>query len=521
MKIVSKIALVGIVPLFVVVTANAAPSLSIGTGQGRAGETILLPVTFNTDISLQAVTLSVDMSFTAADILLGTPVTTNKIDPATVHATYTGSGNLKVVIAPLPNLAAFSSGVLINLPVTILRAGTTNISTNVNGNYALVDSTPHVTGSGVLNTSVVMTASTADPSRDSDGDGLTDLYETSQGLNGYDGNDAFLDADGDGINNLTEKTLGTSLFVADTDGDGLADGFERDHGLDPKAAVTQAVLDSDADGDTLTLWQESIYDTNPNSADTDGDTVADNIELRYGFNPLVANGQYDDADRDYLTDLAELNTHNTDPSNNDTDFDGMDDRFEVTYSVLNPRNALDARYDSETPIPDGLINLVEFTLNTNPMSIDSDGDCMKDGFENENGFNPASSTDGSLDKDDDGLNNKAECQSGSNTFVADTDSDGMKDGFEHTYSFPFTNPNTDAANNGTACTGSTLNNGTGPGNDADCDTLTNLVEHNLKTNPKSVDTDKDSVNDPTEVAQGRNPAVNEPAIMAIINTLLL
>lgn len=53
------------------------------------------------------------------------------------------------------------------------------------------------------------------------------------------------------------------------------------------------------------------------------------------------------------------------------------------------------------------------------------------------------------------------------------------------------------------------------------DGLSNLQEYQLGTNPIAVDSDSDGVNDGDEVTQGRNPAVNEPAIVSIIDNLLL
>ena len=69
---------------------------------------------------------------------------------------------------------------------------------------------------------------------DSDGDGMSDVFETTYGLNpGFD--DSADDADGDGLSNIDEFTEGTSPLVADTDGDGMSDGDEVLAGLDPLA----------------------------------------------------------------------------------------------------------------------------------------------------------------------------------------------------------------------------------------------------------------------------------------------
>ncbi len=57
--------------------------------------------------------------------------------------------------------------------------------------------------------------------------------------------------------------------------------------------------------------------------------------------------------------------------------------------------------------------------------------------------------------------------------------------------------------------------------DNEPDDLTNIEEFGYLTNPNSWDTDKDNVGDKEEINKGRNPTVNEPAIIAIISTLLL
>ncbi|MCL4821364.1 MAG: chitobiase/beta-hexosaminidase C-terminal domain-containing protein [Vicinamibacteria bacterium] len=72
---------------------------------------------------------------------------------------------------------------------------------------------------------------------------------------------------------------------------------------------------------------------------------------------------------------------------------------------------------------DGLINLREYRLGTDPLNADSNGDGVPDGPELELGRNPAAS-----DVDGDGLDNVAEAQLGTNPHAADTDGDGVPDG---------------------------------------------------------------------------------------------
>jgi RHS repeat-associated protein len=99
-------------------------------------------------------------------------------------------------------------------------------------------------------------------------------------------------------------------------------------------AVSISTLDSDNDG--LTDYQENSLGTDPQSADSDGDS---------------------------LTDGAEVNTHGSNPLLGDTDADGMPDGFEVTYGLLVA--TADANADADG---DGFTNGEEYHAGTNPNS---------------------------------------------------------------------------------------------------------------------------------------------------------
>jgi hypothetical protein len=132
----------------------------------------------------------------------------------------------------------------------------------------------------------------------------------------------------------------------------------------------------------------------------------------------------------------------------DADTDGLPDWYENLYSpTLNPNLAADATQDSDT---DGLTNLQEFSLGTDPTKADTDADGLKDGVETNTGtFVGAADT-------------------GTNPLVADTDADGLKDGVE-------TNTNVFKNSNDTG------------------------------TSPFKADTDNDTIKDGTEVFLGSNP----------------
>ncbi len=79
---------------------------------------------------------------------------------------------------------------------------------------------------------------------------------------------------------------------------------------------------------------------------------------------------------------------------------------------------------------DGLLNVEEAVLGTDPGSEDSDGDGLLDLFEVRNGFDPLTTGDQDVDTDGDGLVNSEEQAAGTSPHRADTDGDGLDDGEE-------------------------------------------------------------------------------------------
>ncbi|MCK4565555.1 MAG: hypothetical protein KAU94_12870, partial [Verrucomicrobia bacterium] len=112
----------------------------------------------------------------------------------------------------------------------------------------------------------------------------------------------------------------------------------------------------------------------------------------------------------------------------DTDGDGLPDVWEIHYFGNLDR---DGTLDYE---PDGLTEMEEYLLDTDPVNADSDGDTLLDGAEVTAGTNPLSD-----DTDNDGLKDNVE--TGTGTYVsptdtgtdplnANTDGDRFKDGGE-------------------------------------------------------------------------------------------
>ena len=106
--------------------------------------------------------------------------------------------------------------------------------------------------------------------------------------------------------------------------------------------------------------------------DSDNDSLDDNWEMAH-FSDLSKDGTAD-SDNDGLTDLAEHDLR-TDPNATDTDGDGVDDGPEVNLHSTSPLNADsdgDLRTDGEE---------INGAPKSNPLEQDSDGDSYRDGFE--------------------------------------------------------------------------------------------------------------------------------------------
>lgn len=147
--------------------------------------------------------------------------------------------------------------------------------------------------------------------------------------------------------------------------------------------------------------------------DTDEDGLPDFFEKEIGSNPSLA-----DTDGDGIPDGYEAINLGTDPTLTDCDENGTNDADE----------------DSDS---DGLSNLKEYELKTNPNNKDTDGDSLTDGDEvNKHKTNPLV-----VDTDEDGLEDGDEVKFGTNPLVADSDKDGIVDGkekFKQTFNYDYT-----------------------------------------------------------------------------------
>lgn len=146
--------------------------------------------------------------------------------------------------------------------------------------------------------------------QDTDGDGMTNVWETSHGLNPFDPSDADGDLDNDGITNLAEFNAGTDPDEG-TDGGGSPDGDDptpqvppnnntrpvadagEDQELDPTVVTLDGSGSNDTDGDLLsyTWWQKK----GPDVRLSDSHTVSPAFLARktglYRFALVVHDGQ--------------------------------------------------------------------------------------------------------------------------------------------------------------------------------------------------------------------------------------
>ena len=223
---------------------------------------------------------------------------------------------------------------------------------------------------------------------DFDGDRLADYIEDKNGNGAVDSGETSWtasDTDGDGLSDFDEPTRWlTNPLSADSDGDGLSDYLEVfTYHTSPTFA--------DTDGDGLTDGQEVLlYLTNPFVRDSDGDGLSDRAEVvTHGTNPNLA-----DTDGDRISDWEEIFSYGSSPLSADTDNNGLPDTWDVfTFAALDSDQ--DGMIDEwehlsggdldwfGNPDGDGLINLDEFFMGTDPLNADSDGDGIPDGMDSD------------------------------------------------------------------------------------------------------------------------------------------
>ncbi len=131
-------------------------------------------------------------------------------------------------------------------------------------------------------------------------------------------------ASNEGASGLTAISV---ILSADSDGDGIPDDVEIREGLDPNDP-TDALLDADLDG--LTNGDEVARGTGVNDSDSDDDTISDGEEVVAGADTFVTNPLAADTDGDGVRDALEIET-GSDPTNrNSVNLGAAMTRLDVT-----------------------------------------------------------------------------------------------------------------------------------------------------------------------------------------------
>lgn len=197
-----------------------------------------------------------------------------------------------------------------------------------------------------------------DPTQaDSDGDGLLDGEEVNTHLT----SPRIVDTDSDDLEDGLEIDIGTNPLHPDPDNDGLVDSKEIEWNTDP--------FDSDSDDDGLLDGNEVlVYESDPLSADTDGDGMPDGWEAPYIFGgiQIKVNDANVDLDQDGLTNIQEYN-NKTAPIFADTDMDRVADNIELTWG-FNPILTGDVWRDDDG---DGWSTEQELRYGSHPFSATS------------------------------------------------------------------------------------------------------------------------------------------------------
>ncbi len=290
------------------------------------------------------------------------------------------------------------------------------------------------------------------------------------------------DSDGDGLSDQYENAIGLESYLVDTDGDGIADGVEvgenHDKPLDTDGDKLINALDYDDDNDGLPSILESQMDTDKDGLvdyldpDSDNDGITDGIEagmLNQDKNNDFIDDAFDlsgkniaDKNGDGINDNIKLPDYN-----NDGIPDYLDAKFHKKMAVVavkkgeepkkgiakkekidteklvsvNEKTSSDKKIKVKNVVVnrytdtdnDGLLDIQEKILGTNPLKRDTDGDKVSDAIEIGLDINAPQDSDhdgiiDALDPDDDNdgvLTKNEDINQDSSPINDDTDDDGV------------------------------------------------------------------------------------------------
>jgi len=167
----------------------------------------------------------------------------------------------------------------------------------------------------------------------------------------------------------TGSAITVQVVSVDTDGDGMTDAYETANGLNPNDATGVNGADGNLDGDFSTNYEEFLASTAANNAasdpkNTDNDGLLDSWEVTH-FGSAAAQTGADDFDGDFDSNLLEF-TNGTAPASaasfSDTDADGLGDGWEILY--FTNVTAKDGTVDSDGDL---FTDAKEYAYRSNPV----------------------------------------------------------------------------------------------------------------------------------------------------------
>ena len=373
------------------------------------------------------------------------------------------------------------------------------------------------------------------PIKDSDGDGMADVWEVRNQLNPNSAHDSHLDNDGDGLTNIEEYRALSSALKVDSDGDWLTDydevkvystetydwsyrsylledGFLAANGLNPSISF-ESFEDTDSDGfhnrDELLVgsdWQsaneqpDDIY-----AAHQSFETPINSLANINGWHIDIANPQNNSHLWSYPTNGAIDGEHFLRAS---VGYEDGETRLQWYGNFKAGYIVFDYAYQGENisanfGVGSYYRDLVDLTNNVEPNQWQRYAHAVGESFE------PISwiiRSDGNIEHFN--LDNVRYFAAG-----VDQDGDGMEDYWEHVHYLDVNDPSDaqlDSDNDGlTNAEEAAL--GTDPLNvDSDGDGYSDYAEVNLhNTNPASSDSDSDGMTDKWEKQFGLDPSVDD------------